>query len=216
MTEIVATAFVNNTKEFLNLVENYNTELFELRVDSLKSYDVNDLKHISDKLIITVRDGCEGGVKDIPEKERIDIFDEFLSIGPSYIDIEFKSVIADKILNKIQGSNTKSILSYHNFEETPDFEQLERIYRNMNKKSPDIVKIVTFCNSSMDNLNMFRLNNNKTNLTAFCMGRKGIISRLFSLIYSPITYGSISEKKTAPGQLSVEELKIIRQVLEDG
>ncbi|MFP4051849.1 MAG: type I 3-dehydroquinate dehydratase [Thermoplasmata archaeon] len=216
MTEIIGTTFVDDTKEFVEIVKNSENGLFELRVDALEDYDVEDLIDIKERSIITVRRKKEGGIKKIPDDERLKMFKEFLAIEPSFIDIEFRSKILDEVLDLTKDTPTKSILSYHDLEKTPDLHRLDHIYEKMDDKDPDLIKIVTFCNTPKDNSKIFRFILDRSNLTSFCMGREGTISRIFSLKYCPVTYGSLSPSKTAPGQLSMKELKCIKRVLSYG
>lgn len=215
MTEIVGTAFVKDTKEFVEIVNSSENEFFELRVDAMDDYNTADLAEIDKRLIITVRREKEGGLKKIPEDERLKIFKDLLTVKPSFIDIEFRSRILDEVLDLINGTPTKSIVSYHDFEKTPDLDRLDHIYEKMDEKDPDMVKIVTFCNNSKDNSKILEFVLGKSNLISFCMGKEGMMSRIFSLKYCPMTYGSLSGSNTAPGQLSVEELKQIKEMLAD-
>ncbi|MGM0510965.1 MAG: type I 3-dehydroquinate dehydratase [Thermoplasmatota archaeon] len=215
MTEIVGTTFVNDTKEFADIVESSQNRLFELRVDALEDYDLTDIAEIDKRLIITVRHEKEGGLKKIPEDERLKIFKDLLTVEPSFIDIEFRSDILDEVLDLINGTPTKSIVSYHDFEKTPDLDRLDHIYEKIDDKDPGLIKIVTFCNTPKDNSKILEFVLCRPSLISFCMGKEGMISRIFSLKYCPMTYGSISDSHTAPGQFSVKELKQIKEMLGD-
>ncbi len=215
MAEIIGTTFVKDTEEFAEIVKSSGNGIFELRVDALEDYNTADLAEIEDRLIITVRREKEGGVKKIPEGERLKIFEEFLTIEPSFIDIELGSEILDGVLGRIEGTSTGSIISYHDFEKTPDLDRLDNIYEKMKNKGPDLIKIVTFCNSPWDNSKILEFVLGRPDLISFCMGEEGMISRIFSLKYCPMTYGSLLGSDTAPGQLSVKELKRIKEMLAD-
>jgi 3-dehydroquinate dehydratase type I len=79
----------------------------------------------------------------------------------------------------------------------------------------DVVKIVPFARSWEDNLNILSLiplaKEKKQKIVAFCMGEKGKISRIFSpFLGAAWTYASLSQSKvSAPGQLTVRELRMI-------
>lgn len=216
MSKIVASPIVETTEEFIKIVENSSADLYELRVDSLENLEINDLKNLSEKLIVTIRSKDEGGIKGISDDKKLSIFRNFLEIEPLFFDIEYKSKLKDQIIDDLTNTETKSILSYHDFDKTPDFETLEELYDNMKDVNPNLIKIVTFCNEPKDNLKMFKLLIEYDGLVSFCMGKLGRISRIFSLLYSPFTYASLSEEKAGPGQLSVEELDKIKEVLLNG
>ena len=54
----------------------------------------------------------------------------------------------------------------------------------------------------------------QTKLIAFCMGQKGIISRIIcTLIGSPLAYASLPDLPTAEGQISISEMKNFYELL---
>lgn len=97
------------------------------------------------------------------------------------------------------------ILSYHNFNETPD---LERILTAMKRRAPSACyyKIATFANSILDTIRMIHFQRKHPEVIGVCMGEKGTLSR----ILSPFTYAPLTEgDKNAPGQLLLSELENI-------
>lgn len=216
MVDIIGTTFVKDTREFSDLVKNSKNDIFELRVDGLEKYDVHDLSDIDKRYVITVRRKEEGGIRKISEEQRLRMFEEFLTLEPSFIDIEYRSEILDDVLDLVDGTPTRSIISHHDFEKTPDLHELDELFERIDSKDPDLIKIVTFCNTPKDNSKILEFILDRSNLVSFCMGEEGMISRIFSLKYCPVTYGSLSRTETAPGQLSVEELNDIKEMLYHG
>ena len=106
------------------------------------------------------------------------------------------------------------IISHHDFKETPSLEKLESIYNEINKLSPDFVKIVTTANSINDNFIIFDLLKSKPNLIAFCMGQKGEISRILAPKFgSAVTYCSLGKgKESASGQITLDEMQNLYNV----
>ncbi len=97
------------------------------------------------------------------------------------------------------------ILSYHNFNETPD---LEPLLAEMKRRTPSACyyKIATFANSILDALRMIHFQRKHPEVIGICMGEKGTLTR----ILSPFTYAPLSEDdKNAPGQLLLSELETI-------
>ncbi|MFO7793178.1 MAG: type I 3-dehydroquinate dehydratase [Candidatus Saliniplasma sp.] len=216
MVDIIGTTFLKDTSEFADLVKSSKNDIFELRVDALENYDVDDLRKIDKRYVITIRRKEEGGIRKISEEKRLSIFEEFLTVEPSFIDIELKSEILDDVLELVDGTPTRSIVSYHDFKKTPDLHELEELFEKIDSKDPDLIKIVTFCNTPKDNSKILEFILDRSNLVSFCMGKEGMISRIFSLKYCPVTYGSLSRTETAPGQLSVERLNDIKEMLYHG
>jgi 3-dehydroquinate dehydratase-1 len=194
----------------IKIIEKGEADLYELRGDALESLEgMEMLKPFAKRLIVTVRSKEEGGFKEIPDEERLMLFKEFIQLKPKFIDVEFNSKIAVEIIKLAKDNKVGLILSYHNFKETPHSEELKRILHDAKRSNPEIVKIVTFAKELKDNLRIISLYEEEDNLIAFCMGEKGKISRVFSLIFSPFTYvGNV-----APGQLTLNEAKIIGSIL---
>ncbi len=79
------------------------------------------------------------------EEQRQALLRAAIAGGADYVDLE--PDIAGSVRRY---GNTKRIVSYHNFEETP--EDLEEIHERLTKLDPDIVKIVTMANSAIDSV----------------------------------------------------------------
>lgn len=193
-----------------------NADLIELRVDYFKSLDISEFKKIiklcKKPIIITIRKKDEGGFFSGSEIERLSILRKSLDFGADYIDVEYssdKKLIRYMLKNK---KNTKIIVSYHNFKETP--KNIKNIYNKIRKLNPDLIKIATNAASINDNFKIFNLLKNKKNLIAFCMGQKGEISRILAHKFgSRITYASLGKnKESAPGQISLEDMNNIYHV----
>ena len=200
-----------------------NCDIHEIRLDFLEKIDeinemnVNKLLNASKKpVIITIRKESDGGHFRGSETKRISLLRKCLDLQPGYMDVEFSS---DKkeIMELIGGKKrTKIIISYHNFENTPN--DIGKIHDEIKKIDPDIIKIVTKANSVSDNFRIFDLvkksNQEGCRIIAFCMGDFGQFSRIQSLILgSQITYASASdEKPSAPSQISLKDLNEIYNV----
>ncbi len=138
------------------------------------------------------------------EKESIIL--ELLKLKPQFFDLEY-DMRGDFLIKTIEDHpSTQFILSYHNFEKTPD--DLEAIYQNM-KKTPSFgVKIACMTRCANDALRMLLLSKKHADLSAICMGDLGSFARpLGPVVGNLIDYACASvDDKTAPGQLSVSEL----------
>ena len=108
-------------------------------------------------------------------------------------------------------SKVKVIGSSHNYDFTPSIETIEENLMKINSFGVDILKIATMSNSEEDSLNMLLANKNISDklsnkaIISICMGSYGMSTRLLA---SAITFAHIGEK-TAPGQLSVLDLRKI-------
>ncbi|MGH9794259.1 MAG: type I 3-dehydroquinate dehydratase, partial [Candidatus Acidiferrales bacterium] len=104
----------------------------------------------------------------------------------------------------------KIILSYHDFKATP--RNLARIRRRLLTFRPDAVKVATQCNSYADSLRVLALCNGRRpprRVIAVPMGEIGLPARVLALKHgSALAYAAVGQK-TAPGQLTLEEMKYL-------
>ena len=140
-----------------------------------------------------------------------------IASGVAYIDLDIgldKKVI-ESIIKSVKHKKTKIILSYHNYQITPQLDELIRIIELCGSFDPDIIKIVCTSNSESDNENLISIyhqNNNKYytdgQLIAFCIGEIGKPTRLKALkLGAPFMYVSYqSGKETADGQMDIETM----------
>ena len=198
------------------LLANKLADLVELRLDLIKSPDLKKLLVATKKpVIVTNRKKGEGGhARD--NKQRIELLKKAITLNADFIDIELnsgKKIIRDLIKNK---RNSKVIVSYHNFKKTP--QNINRIYKQIKKLNPDIIKLATFANSITDNLKIFEIikkaKKENKKIIALCMGQNGEISRILAPLFgSYLTFAALKQGKgSAPGQLTASTLKDIYRI----
>lgn len=186
-------------------------DLVELRLDFLSSIEPirikKEFEKISEKIILTVRRKDEGGKFRESEAKRIELIEQLEDVNNSLVDIELRTILENK--KKInQKKNT--IVSWHDFNKTPRSNKLEKL-TELSSRYGKYVKIVSTAQTLQDNRRIIELytKQRKGKLIAFCMGDKGSISRIISpLVGAPIVF-AYHKKKIAPGQLSLNELKIL-------
>jgi 3-dehydroquinate dehydratase type I len=195
-------------------------DLIELRVDYMRN---PELPHLLDgrrkPFIVTNRRREEGGRFQGDERARLRILEEAVGLGANYVDIEVgseRSFIQDLMIEKkARRRGTKIILSFHDFQRTPPRRDLQKLYDRMARWGADVVKIVTFAQSSEDNLNVLGLipyaKERGDKITAFCMGEKGKMSRVMApLLGATWTYAPLStDRVSAPGQITIREMRRI-------
>ncbi len=135
-----------------------------------------------------------------------------------FFDVEYKN--ANKNISEIKKTHPESkiIISHHNYKKTPSLRELQNKLSKIKKLNPDIIKIATFAKTFGDSLKILEFmnkNSKKHKLIAVCMGEKGKITRVAGhLVGNYLMYAPLREKdKTAPGQISISELKEIRCLL---
>ena len=148
--------------------------LAELRLDYLRREP--DFKRLLEfrhcPIVATCRRPRDGGRFGGPEEKRLMQLRFAIAAGVEYVDLELD--IARKIPRFGQ---TKRIISYHNFETTP--QNLPSIHEAMLELDPDIVKIVTLAETPEDNIRMLQLvQSSRVPMVGFCMGDLGVPSRV--------------------------------------
>jgi 3-dehydroquinate dehydratase / shikimate dehydrogenase len=170
----------------------------ELRLDLFEHIDIDSIRDFLHRstlpVLLTVRKIPEG------------VIEKLLELKPAFFDLEYER--DQEFLRRVIGSypQTKFILSYHNFQQTPT--DLEEIYLSMKKIGAHSYKIAAMVHSTNDALKMLLFKKNHLDLSVVCMGEKGQFSRVLGpVVGNQIDYASLNAKEqTAPGQLSVSEL----------
>jgi 3-dehydroquinate dehydratase/shikimate dehydrogenase len=202
-----------NTKTAILEIKKTNNlaDIIELRLDYIHNPDLKKLIEAAKKsVIVTNRRKEDNGRFKGTEKERLSLLKEAIELGADYIDIEIDANHKEITSNK---KNSKIIVSYHNFKETPD--NIKDISTKLNSTDADIIKIATTANKLTDNLKIIKLiKNSKKPIIALCMGPLGEISRILSTIYgSYLTFASLEKgKESALGQIPAETLKNIYRI----
>jgi len=187
----------------------------EIRFDFLNPNAVPEALHLIRKdlrrCVSTLRPTREGGKFSGSEKNRISIIKLIAEYDPFLLDIEYDTLRKNRNLQRyLKNTGTSTLVSWHNFKQTPTTFVLKKKLLEMKKFSNNI-KIVTMAKSIYDGSRILALYNNSKNvkLIAFSMGNFGKMSRLLCMFLgSPYTYVSLG-KPIAPGQFSLDEVKSI-------
>lgn len=180
-------------------------KLVELRLDYVQSM-VNLNRLLPERpcpVVITCRRERDGGKWLRSEEQRQLLLRQAIVAGIEYVDLE--EDVAAKIP---RFGKTKRIVSYHDFQETP--EDLAGLHARLAALDADVVKIATMVNHPHDNLRLLRLcRDSKVPTVAIGMGEAGTPSRVLCKRFgAPFTYASLHADRTiAPGQLTFQQMK---------
>jgi len=198
----------------------FGSDYVEIRFDYLHEFDLDKIGHILSnslhRCVFTCRKQAEGGKFIGTENERIKLLKKLSLQGPAFIDIELSTLKEKPETAKVlRVENTSLIVSWHDFSKTPSFNKLSEVYKE-EVLLGDFAKIVTFAKVFSDNakiLSLYKTANNGK-LISFCMGDRGIISRILcTTMGSPFTYAALDDNGTAPGQIPIKELRRIYDVI---
>jgi len=214
------------TQEALTKIKKGFTQagMLELRIDGIQKVDLKKLlAGKKGEILVTNRVREEGGAFAGGERERVALLKKAVALGCDYVDLEIKTEesLLFELKIKIADSHghTQLILSYHNQERTPGLKTLRKKMAEGYKAGADIVKIVTWAKKMEDNLKVLGLipyaQKKGLKIIAFCMGAHGKISRIMApMLGSYLTYASFDKgEESAPGQMTVEEIKQVLRIL---
>ncbi len=195
-----------------------DADIVEVRMDL---YDGDAVVALGDSnpelpVIATNRHQEEGGEPHGTEEERIRGLRSALKLeSVDAVDIEdrVEDETIKSIVEQAETLNKSVIISHHDFEETPHRDEIQGFLERA-RDLGGIPKIAVMPRSPIDVLDLLRVTYEyQGEMCAISMGEMGSYSRVVApLLGSRLTYGSLGEK-TAPGQLTVQELRETIQLL---
>jgi len=167
------------------------------------------------KTIMTARDVRQGGSQEIDETRRLEILIEAAKAGVDFVDCEFINYthrhFRDNINSALAGSKCRLIISHHDFNKP--FADIDVLYAEAIAMNADAIpkliytaRHVNECFAAFD-----LLHKKEGELICFAMGKAAMISRIIAKkLGAFLSFASLNaESATAPGQLTIEQLKTI-------
>ncbi|MFI9009737.1 type I 3-dehydroquinate dehydratase [Actinosynnema sp. NPDC053489] len=187
-------------------------DVAELRIDRFSRTDVD---HVLGQVrafaglpvLATVRSAAEGGGWQGGEAARLELFRQVAPLVDA-VDVELSSqeVLAD-VVAAAHANDALAIVSYHNFDRTPEIGELRATARAAKEAGADVVKISTMATASADLrvLASLLVDSEDTEMVVIAMGEIGTASRIFfPALGSRLTYTFIGHEPTS-GQLDFAE-----------
>lgn len=209
-----------------------SVDIVEWRMDWFEHVeDVQALKEVAKSLrdvfkdtpiLATFRSKKEGGEKEVSNEKYIEINIEIAKSGfVDAIDVELFSGdhVVSTIVEQAHEVGVKVIMSNHDFDKTPSYDEIISRLRLMQEKQADIPKIAVMPNNTSDVLTLLQATNDMHTkyadrpIITMSMAGTGVISRLCGEVFgSCLTFGAY-KKASAPGQMNVEELRMMLTTL---
>lgn len=215
---MICTSLQNKTYgQLVELLASPEIEMAEIRLDScrLSNDEIAELFANSDiPLVATCR--ISDSMSPAEAEKRLKTAVE---AGARFADLELEAPVQmSKNFQKFCLKNgTEIIRSYHNFEETPDKEVLEKALARCFRYGADVAKIVCLCRSDADaetlaglySIVLEDIPSLQGRLIAFGMGENGRESRFECLKRgAPFSYASLGDgEASAPGQWTTAEMR---------
>lgn len=178
---------------------------------------LKELRRVLNELpiLFTFRTAREGGQKGIDARAYVELIRAVIKTDMvDLVDIELfmGDTIVEDIVCEAHKRNVKVIASNHDFEKTPEKEELITRLCKMQELNADILKIAVMPQNKKDVLTLLCATEEMVSryadrpIVTISMGAEGFISRVCGEIFgSAITFGTV-QKASAPGQIPVEEL----------
>ncbi|MGZ7118602.1 MAG: type I 3-dehydroquinate dehydratase [Methanobacterium sp.] len=188
-------------------------DILEFRIDALRNPvadEVNNIiKEIDYPVIATNRMKDEGGFFKGSDEERTSLL---IEVAPNVDIVDIELQTDEEFRQKVINASKSTIVSYHNFKNTPSSNELLDIVK-MEQEIGNIAKFAVMPEDYKDTLTVLKVLSEVQNTIGIAMGDMGRYTRLVAPVFwSPITYASI-DKESALGQLDVQTTKEILRKL---
>lgn len=206
-------------------VVEWRVDWFENVFESDKVEDVlKDLREAlgDTPILFTFRTSKEGGEKVIEPEPYKELNIKAAQSG--YVDLVDVEVftgddIVKEIVKNAHACGVKVVASNHDFDKTPEKDEIVKRLRKMQELDADIPKIAVMPNCKKDVLTLLSATEEMYTeyadrpIITMSMAGTGVISRLCGEVFgSALTFGA-AKKASAPGQMGVEDLKIVLELL---
>ncbi len=166
-------------------------------------------------LLVTFRTKSEGGVCQLEENRYLDLVDQIIvnRLGDA-VDIELfhEEKRIESLVSEAKNYNVVVIMSNHDFEKVPAKDVIEFRLKKMANLGADVPKLACMPHNVEDVLTLLEATNAVHNeienpIITMAMGDIGKVTRIAGQVFgSSLSFGAVG-KNSAPGQLSIEELR---------
>lgn len=207
-------------------------DIVEIRSDSFEAMNHQDHFNLVDDvieemkdypIIYTYRTNSEGGsgTKSAAEYESL-LADAIENCDIDIVDIEFFMYedIVNKLIERAKKKGVAVLLSQHDFQDTPHFDEMMATYKNMYERGGDILKLAYKPADGRDVLSVLSAVHDarqkfNCQVVGISMGESGKITRVAGGVFgSCLTYGHLVNQ-AAPGQVHAGNLKEYLNIFEE-
>jgi 3-dehydroquinate dehydratase type I len=204
---------LNEAQTLCRKAEEIHADFIEIRIDLLKA-DVKLEDLVADKKVQLI-------AADRSRRNEVDRQAMLLRAAKSgfqYVDIDLSSSKLQNFINQAKMFGAKCVVSFHDQNKTPGIPELNRILEREVSSGADVCKIVTTAHRVEDNLTLLQFIQGaqvRKKPVCFAMGELGRMSRLLSPVFgSFFTFASLERGyETAPGQITVQEMRTAYEIL---
>lgn len=236
--KICVSVIEKRTKHIVKSAENIKelgADIIEWRADWYQDiFDKNEMMHTLERLrgtlgnvplLFTFRTGKEGGAQKIAPESYVKVNKRAIESGfIDMVDIELFTgeTEVEELVHFAKEHNVTIVMSNHDFQKTPEKEEIIGRLRLMQDIGADLPKIAVMPQSKEDVLTLLAATEEmnrkyaKRPIITMSMNGAGVISRLSGEVFgSAMTFGAVG-KASAPGQMEIEDLKTVLRLIHKG
>ena len=207
-------------------IKNLPADIVEWRVDWFENvFEFDKVKDVLKELretlgdmpiLMTFRTSKEGGEKSIDDEAYAELNIKAAETGlVDAVDVEVFTgdEVVKRIIEGAHAAGVKVVASNHDFDKTPDKDDIVSRLCKMQELGADVPKIAVMPQSKKDVLTLLAATEEMATehadrpIITMSMAGTGVISRLAGEVFgSALTFGAAA-KASAPGQMGVEDLK---------
>jgi 3-dehydroquinate dehydratase-1 len=167
-------------------------------------------------LLATFRRAEEKGARLLDEPERVEILRAALKSGViRLLDVELRTSqdARTSLLEAARQAQVATIISYHDFEATPSYEELTGLLKELAATGADIVKLAVYPRTPPDTLNLLAATYEAATtyldrpLITMAMGALGGFTRLAGPFFGSALTFAVGENSSAPGQMTIDIMR---------
>lgn len=172
-------------------------------------------------ILVTFRTKNEGGVLELDEDSYLNLVETIIKnrLGDA-VDIELfhDEDRVKALVQEAHNYNVVVIMSNHDFEKVPAKDVIEFRLKKMAEMGADVPKLACMPHSASDVLTLLQATNDVRQeidnpLITMAMGDIGKVTRIAGQVFgSSLSFGAVG-KTSAPGQLSIEDLRNAEEYL---
>lgn len=233
---MICTPLIGQTKEELfhevEVLTEKKPDVIEWRADFFhylhdKEQVIETLKGMVEKakgipFLFTIRSEKEGGESiSLSESEKVSLLAELCSTQlVDAIDYELMHDVThiQQVSQAAKRNGVTLIVSYHDFQRTPEVGRLVQLFGNAESVGADIAKIAVMPHSYDDALTLLSATiHAKKQLSipviSMAMGEYGAFTRMIGGLFGSVMTFAVGKESSAPGQVAIQDLNNVLSIV---
>ncbi len=233
---MICTPLIGQTKEELFLevevLADKKPDVIEWRADFFNH--LNDKEQVIDTLkgmiekadnipfLFTIRSEKEGGERiSLSEDEKVSLLVELCTTHlVAAVDFELMHDVShiQQVSQAAKRNGVILIVSYHDFQRTPEADRLVELFTNAESVGADIAKIAVMPHSYEDALTLLSATGKaKKHLSipviSMAMGKYGAFTRMVGGLFGSVMTFAVGKESSAPGQVAIQDLNTVLSIV---